>query len=26
LLETTHLTIQQAVQQVLDWWREGKAA
>ncbi len=26
LLETTHLTIQQAVQQVLDWWREGNAA
>jgi cytidylate kinase len=26
LLETTHLTIQQAVQQVLDWWREGKPA
>lgn len=26
LLETTHLNIDQAVQQVLDWWREGKAA
>ena len=24
LLETTHLTIQQAVQQVLDWWRDCK--
>jgi cytidylate kinase len=25
LLETTHLNINQAVQQVLDWWRAGKA-
>jgi cytidylate kinase len=26
LLETTHLNIDQAVQQVLDWWRTGKKA
>jgi cytidylate kinase len=26
LLDTTSLNIQQAVQQVLDWWREGKTA